>query len=128
MRYLLMLITSLAGSLAPLSSVRAHSGPVGGDGTGDGIFWVYGVLLVGLASFVVYWKLVRGKESPERRALKRHLGELERAHTSCLAQLQNAEDYPNECGLTDEQRRERLESVALIQGQIDQSKADLAAI
>jgi|TARA_Y100000031_G_scaffold152591_1_gene196034 hypothetical protein len=121
-----MLMTSLAGSLAPFSYARAHSGPVGDDGIGDKIFWVYGVLLIGLASFVVYRKLIGGREPPERRALKRRLGELQRAHASCLKQLQNAEDYPKECGLTGEQRRDRVESVALIRRRIDETKADLA--
>lgn len=123
----LLLLTSLAGSLAPLAQALAHGVTGGDEDSGNEFFWLYGLLLAGIAGFVIYRKWWRPKESPERRALKRRLSEFERALTSCMAQLKNAEDYPNECGLTDEQRRERLESAASIRGKIDEIKMELAA-
>lgn len=126
MRYGLLLSLVVAGSLSPLASAFAHFG-IGDDENGHQLLWVYGILLSTLAGFIVYRKWLGGKETPERRELKRHLSELERAHAACLTQLQNAEDYPKECGLTEEQRRERLDSVASFEGMIKQAHADLAA-
>ena len=126
MRYLWLLMASSAWSLAPLSAALAHGAQTGEQDSGHGLFWIYGFLLAGIAGLIIYRKWWRGKEPPERRALKRRLGELQRAHASCLKQLQNAEDYPKECGLTGEQRRDRVESVALIRRRIDETKADLA--
>ncbi len=127
MRTPLLLMTSLAGSLAPLTLAFAHGVTGGEEDGGNGLFWLYGLVLASIAGFVIYRKWWGARESPERRALKRRLSDFERALTSCMAQLHNAEDYPKECGLTDEQRQERLESVESIQGKIDEIKMDLAA-
>jgi hypothetical protein len=127
MRTRLLLVTSLAGSLAPLYCAIAHGVTGGEEDAGNELFWIYGLLLVGIAGFVIYRKWWRGRVSPERRALRRRLSEFERALTLCRAQLQNAEDYPKECGLTEEQRLERLQSAASIQEKIDEIKMDLAA-
>ncbi len=54
-------------------------------------------------------------------------GELERVLAACMAKLRNAEDYPNECGLTREQRDEQLGLIATIERQIAETKADMAA-
>ena len=119
-------MASSAWSLAPLSAALAHGAQTGEQDSGHGLFWIYGFLLAGIAGLIIYRKWWRGKEPPERRALKRRLGELQRAHASCLKQLQNAEDYPKECGLTDADRHERLRSVASIRGEIDVIKTELA--
>ncbi len=122
----LLLVTFLAGSLAPLSFAIAHGVTGGEENAGNELFWIYGFLLVGIAGLVICRKWWAIKESPERRALRRRLSEFERALASCRAQLQNAENYPKECGLTEEQRQERLQSAASIQGKIDEIKMDLA--
>ena len=127
MRYHLMLVTFLAASLSNATLALAHFGLADGDDVGTGLFWVWGVFLAGIVGFFVYKKWWASDEQPERRALKRRLGELERALSSCQSQLQNAKDYPNECGLSEEQRRERLTTVMSIQGLIDKTKAELAA-
>jgi hypothetical protein len=127
MRTRLLLSIFLAGSLAPLSFAFAHGVTVGEEDAGNELFWLYGLLFAGITGFVIYRKWWVAKETPERRQMKRRLSEFERALTSCRAQLQNAEDYPKECGLTDEQRLERLESVESIQGKINEIKMDLAA-
>ena len=123
----LLLIAFLAGSLAPVSSAFAHFGLAGDEDVGHVLFWFYGLLLAGITGYVFYRKWWRAKVTPEHRALKRRLNEFERALTSCMTQLQNAEDYPKECGLTDLQRRERQESIESIQGKIVEIKLDLAA-
>ena len=122
----LLLIAFLAGSLAPVSSAFAHFGLAGDEDVGHVLFWFYGLLLAGITGYVIYRKWWRAKVTPEHRALKRRLNEFERALTSCRTQLQNAEDYPKECGLTDLQRRERQESIESIQGKIVEIKLDLA--
>ena len=127
MRPKLLLITSLVGSLAPLALAFAHGVFGGEEDAGNGLFWLYGLVLAFIAGIVIYRKWWGARESPERRALKGRLSDFERALSSCMAQLQNAEDYPKECGLTDEQRLERLKSVASIQGKIEAIKMDLAA-
>ena len=127
MRTRLLLMMFLAGSLAPLTSAFAHFGLYGDEEVGLVLYWFYGLLFAGITGFVIYRKWWVAKETPERRQMKRRLSEFERALTSCRAQLQNAEDYPKECGLTDEQRLERLESVESIQGKIIEIKMDLAA-
>jgi len=127
MRTRFLLIASLAGSLAPLSTAFAHFGLAGDEDVGHVLFWFYGLLLAGITGYVLYRKWWKPEESPEHRALKRRLSECERALTSCRTQLQNAEDYPKECGLTDVQRRECQESIASIQGKIEKIKMDLAA-
>jgi len=127
MRYALMLISFLAGSLSNVISVRAHFGLADGDDVGTGLFWVWGAFIVGVAGFILYRRSL-AKLPPEGRELKRRLNELERALTSCHSQLRNADDYPTECGLSDQQRRARLDSVLSIQGMIAKTKSELAAI
>ncbi len=127
MRYLLLTTIILFGSITPWNSAQAHFGLAGDEDIGHGMFWAYGLVLAGLAGFVFYRKWTRSTSSPEHRVLKRELRELQRAHTSCLTQLQNAKDYPKECGLTDAERREREQSVNLMQRQIDEAEAHLAA-
>jgi len=127
MRYLLILLLVFLGSWAPLDMAHAHFGLAGDEDIGHGMFWAYGLVLAGLVGFVIYQKWTRHTSSPEQRALKRDLRELQRARTSCLTQLQNAMDYPKECGLTDAERQEREKSVALFQRKIDEAEAHLAA-
>ena len=127
MRSLLMLLMTLVAGMVPVASALAHFGLSGDDDIGHGLFWIYGILLTGIAAFIIYRKWIGSSVSPQQRTLTRRLSELERAHTACMARLKNAEDYPNECGLTPAQRQERLDSVALIQQQICETKAELAA-
>ena len=127
MRYLLPIAVIFIGSVAPLASAYAHFGLAGDEEIGHGLFIGYCVLLIGLMSFIIYRKWIRSAENPEHRDLKRNLRELQRAQTSCKTQLQNAKDYPKECGLTDAERRERESSMANIQRQIDETESHLAA-
>ena len=127
MRYLILTAIVFIGSWTPLESANAHFGLAGDEEIGHGLLIGYCLLLICLASFVVYRKWLRTSESSEQRVLKRDLRELRRAHNSCKTQLQNAEDYPKECGLTEAERLEREKSVTLIQRQIDEAEAHLAA-
>ncbi|NQV54236.1 MAG: hypothetical protein HQ503_00130 [Rhodospirillales bacterium] len=114
--------------MAPLAFAYAHGGVGSGDDGGTGLFLIYGLVLAGVAGLIIYRKWIRAGQSPEQRTLKRSLKDFERALETCLTQLQNAEDYPNECGLTETERRERLASAASIRAQIERAKAGLAAI
>ena len=128
MRYgSLFLGTFLLGSLAPLSEAWAHFGLADGEDIGHGIFWAYGLVFGSLICFVGYRRWAGNQGTPEQRTLNKHLKELERALNACLKQLKNAEEYPKECGLTDEQRRESMNSASSIQTQIDETKNMLAA-
>ena len=64
------------------------------------------------------------KERPRIRAHKRRLADLERALKSCLMQLRNADDYPKECGLTEEARRDNLGSATKIRRLIEDAKLE----
>ena len=116
------------GSLASLTPAFAHFGLADGEDVSHGLFVGYVLALLGLIAFVIYRRRKSTQESPELKSLKRQLRDLERSLTACLAQLKNADEYPNECGLTEEQRKERLKSAASIRGKIDTTKASLAAI
>ena len=107
-------------------SALAHFGLSGDEDVGHALFWFYGILLTSIISYVIYRKWLAKNETPERLILKRRLSEFERTLNSCLVQLQNADDYPNECGLTDKQRSERKETVATIQKKIDEIRLELA--
>lgn len=84
-------------------------------------------MLGGLGGTLLYRKWRSDRDRPESRALKRRLAELERALTSCRMQLQNADDYPNECGLTDEARRERQDTESKICRLIEDVRSELAS-
>lgn len=126
MRFYFFLIALLSGSLGKINPTFAHFGLGGDEDVGHALFWFYGILLVGIIGSVIYRKLLTRHETPKRQELKQHLREFERSLSSCVAQLQNADDYPNECGLSDQQRTEKNESVALIQNKIDEIKMELA--
>jgi hypothetical protein len=127
MRDKLLLSTALLGCIAPLSKALAHFGLADGEEIGHGIFWVYGLVFTTLIGFVFYQRWARGKGTIEQRSLRLQLKELDRALHSCLKQIQNADDYPNECGLSKEQRNENMASVLQLQSQIDQTKEMLSA-
>ena len=113
------LILLLLGCFSSIKSAFSHGGLSGDEDVGNALFWVYGILLAGIIGTIIYRKWFAKDETPERRELKRCLSEFEHSLNSCLVQLQNADDYPNECGLNKEQRSEKKETVALIQKKID---------
>ena len=120
------LMTALAGSTIPVL-VHAHSVLAGDDHPGFGMWWLYGILFGGVGGYLLYRNWRGGRDHPERKALKRRLADLERALKSCVMQLRNADDYPKECGLTDEQRRDRLGSITKIRRLIEDAKTELAS-
>ena len=108
------------------SGVAFAHGGIGDEGDlGGGIFWLYGVMFAGLAGFILYKLIVGRNETPERKELRRRLAEFEHELKSCLKELKNAEEYPLECGLSDEQRQQLLESVAAIHRLIEETKRKL---
>ena len=108
------------------SGVAFAHGGIGDEGDlGGGIFWLYGVMFAGLAGFILYKLIVGRNETPERKELRRRLAEFEHELKSCLKELKNAEEYPLECGLSDEQRQQLLESVAAIHRLIEEIKRKL---
>jgi hypothetical protein len=113
-----------AGSIIP-TLAHAHGVISSDDDSGYGIWWLYGIVFGGLSGllFLRKWRAV--KEPPEKMAHKRRLKDLERALKSHLMQLRNADDYPKECGLTDEQRRDSLDSIAKIRHLIEVAKSEL---
>ncbi len=108
------------------SGVAFAHGGIGDEGDlGGGIFWLYGVMFAGLAGFILYKLIVGRNETPERKELRRRLAEFDHELKSCLKELKNAEEYPLECGLSDEQRQQLLESVAAIHRLIEETKRKL---
>ena len=111
----------------PLSNAFANNGLTGGVEVGHGIFWAYGLVFAALIGFIIYrrWDTRRG--TPEQRSLRLQLKELNRALDVCLKKIKNADEYPNECGLSDEKRRKELESAKSIQSKIGHTKEILSA-
>ena len=108
------------------SGVAFAHGGIGDEGDlGGGIFWLYGVMFAGLAGFILYKLIVGRNETPERKELRRRLAEFEHELKSCLKELKNAKEYPLECGLSDEQRQQLLESFAAIHRLIEETKRKL---
>ena len=82
-------------------------------------------MFAGLAGLILY-KVIGGRnETPERKEQRRRLAELEHGLKSRSKELQNAEEYPLECGLSDEQRQQLSESVAAIHQLIEETKSNL---
>ena len=107
----------------------AHFGFADGEDPGHGIFWAYGIVFTALLSFVFYRRWSHNQlGTPEERKLKLKIRELERALNSCLKQIKNADAYPNECALSEEQRNENLTSAKSIQKEINLTKEMLSTI
>ena len=113
--------------LVPFSKTWAHFGFADSEDPGHGIFWAYGFVFFTLIGFIFYRRWDRRRGTPEQQSLRLHLKELNRALNSYLKQIQNADEYPNECGLSEEQRRKSLDSVKSLQSQIDHTKEMLSS-
>jgi hypothetical protein len=111
----------------PLSNAFANNGLTGGVEVGHGIFWAYGLVFAALIGFIIYRRWDRRRGTPEQRSLRLQLKELNRALDVCLKKIKNADEYPNECGLSDEKRRKELESAKSIQSKIGHTKEILSA-
>jgi hypothetical protein len=110
-------------------AANAHGALVGGYDVAHALMWLYGAGFAGLGGFVVL-KAVRGKDAArdEKKALKIHLADLEGALSACTKQLRNAEDYPLDCGLSDEQIQQQRDSAATLRRMIEEEKLKLSSI
>ena len=111
----------------PVSGALANNGLAGSVEIGDEIFWAYGFVFAALIGFVIYRRWDRRRGTPEQRTLRLKLKELNRLLSNCLNQIQNADKYPNECGLSDEQRRKSEEIAKSLQSQIDNTREMLSS-
>ena len=111
----------------PVSIALANNGLAGSVEIGDEIFWAYGCVFAALIGFVIYRRWDRRRGTPEQRTLRLKLKELNRLLSNCLNQIQNADKYPNECGLSDEQRRKSEEIAKSLQSQIDNTREMLSS-
>ena len=111
----------------PVSGALANNGLAGSVEIGDEIFWAYGFVFAALIGFVIYRRWDRRRGTPEQRTLRLKLKELNRLLSNCLNQIQNADKYPNECGLSDEQRRKNEEIAKSLQSQIDNTREMLSS-
>ena len=127
MRIKLLISISIIFFLSPLSRALAHFGLADGEDIGHGIFWAYGLVFAALIGFIIYRRWDRRRGTPEQRSLRLQLKELNRALDVCLKKIKNADEYPNECGLSDEKRRRELESAKSIRSKIGHTKEILSA-
>ena len=98
-------------NFVPLSRAWGNNGLAGSVELGSAIFWAYGFIFLTLIGFIIYRRWDRRRGTPEQRSLRIQLKELNRALDGYLKQIHNADEYPLECGLSDEQRRKNLQSV-----------------
>ena len=127
MRINLLINILLVQIFFPLSKALAHFGLADGEDVGHGIFWAYGIVFITLIGFIFYRRFDRRRATPEQQSLRLQLKELNVALNNCFKQIQNADEYPNECGLSIEQRKKNLDATKLIQDQIDHTKEMLSA-
>ncbi|MFP6759246.1 MAG: hypothetical protein VCC99_13675 [Alphaproteobacteria bacterium] len=122
-------LSAIAGVATIPSAATAHGLLGTGHDIGHYLLWVYAIAFAALIGFVVV-KLVRKGDSTqvEMKAVKRRITDLESTLASCTKQLKNAEDYPVECGLSDEQRQEKLDSATSLRQLIDEEKLKLIAV
>ncbi len=120
-------LTLLAVFLFPGSASAFCGLDIDAD-TGRGILAVWGGAVFGLGGFTLHRIWRNAAEPPEARALKTRLGELERGLALISSQLRNAEDYPRECGLSEEQHRDRQEAAISIREMIADVNSQLALI
>lgn len=126
MRYQLSLGAAAVISAIP-SLAFAHGGQTIDHDRGAGLLWFYAIALVAIVGFIGFRIYLRSTRSPGHQRLTRRLDELEAALTSNLATLQNAEDYPSECGLSAKERKTRLDAVAAIRRLIEEEELKLAS-
>ena len=114
-------------NFCPSARAWANNGLAGSVEIGSTIFWAYGFIFLTLIGFIIYRRWDKRRGTPEQRSLRIQLKELNQALDGYLKQIHNADEYPNECGLSDEQRRKHLESVKSIQCRIDQTRDILSS-
>lgn len=113
-------------ALAP-SLAFAHGGQTIDHDRGAGLLWFYAIALVAIVGFIVFRMYLRATRPPGHPRPSHRLAELETALTSNLATLQNAEDYPSECGLSAKERKTRLDAVATIRRLIEEEELKSAS-
>lgn len=127
MRYRVSLIAAAAISSVP-SLAHAHGGLSFGDDHGTLLLWFYGLVLAAIVGVIVRRIYRRSSEEARNPNASARLAELEIALTSNLATLRNAEEYPAECGLTDQERQTRTDTIAKIRRLIDEETRRLTAV
>ncbi len=95
--------------------------------TGRGILAVWGAAILGLGGFTLHRMWQNATVHPKTLALRNRLGEHERGLALVTAQLLNAENYPKECSLTEDQRRDRQEAANALRINIADVNAQLAS-
>ena len=121
MRYQLLLGAAAVIYAIPSLAI-AHGGQTTDHDRGAGLLWFYAIVLAAILGFVVLRIYRRSSRPPGHRRLVRRLAELEAALTSNLSTLQNAEDYPSECGLSAKERKTLVDAVAAIRRLIKEEK------
>ena len=121
------MIAIFIGFFSPFTQALGHFGFADAEDPDHGIFWAYGIFFVSLLIFVAYRRWTQTQGTPEQRLLKKQLKDLDRALNACLKQIKNADEYLNECGISDEQRQINLATAESIQKKIGKTKALLAA-
>ena len=127
MHIILLISILIIQSHIPISNAFANNGLAGSVEVGHGIFWAYGLVFLALIGFIIYRRWDRRRGTPEQRSLRLQLEELNRALDACLKQIKNADEYPNECGLSNEQRHRNVKSVESIKSQIGHTEETLSA-
>ena len=126
MRYNLIIGIVLLSCLMPSEHASAHFGFADGEDPGHGIFWAYGIVFAALLGFVAYRRWSHSQGTPEQRSLKQQLKELDRALGDCIKQIQIADEYPNECGISKEERQQNAKHAQSIRIKIEKTKEMLS--
>ena len=122
-RQALALVTAAALSVLP--AVAFGHGAVTDThdtGSGSGLLWLYGIVLGAVAGLILYRIYLRASGRQDGAENRGHVADLERTLASHQTALRNAEDYPNEYGLSRDERQSRVDAIATLRRLIDEEK------
>ena len=125
-RHALAVVAAAAVGAVP-TVTYAHG--VVGDGHDSGLrlFWLYAIVLGAVAGLIFFRIYLRSTGRLADKERTRRLAELERTLTSHQTAVRNADDYPDQCGLSRTDRQSRLDAIATLRRLIDEEKLQLSS-
>ncbi len=117
-----------AAAVGAVPTVTYAHGVVGdGHDSGSRLLWLYGIVLGVVAGLILFRIYLRSSGRLANKERTRRLAELERTLTSHQTAVRNADDYPNQYGLSRADRQSRMDAIATLRRLIDEEKLKLSS-